>query len=157
MPFYRRRVLLLLSGEEAVNHLLAIFFCEGIEEGGVTGYTNHQIGVGGGIGMGLAVMLLPLPAVGALAGLVLTGLGCAPIYPSLIHATPAFFGKERSQAVIGVQMAGAYVGSSFAPPLFGLLGSILGLGSYPVYLLGILLLMIWMYRRLLRITACRSV
>ena len=107
--------------------------------------------------MGLAVMLLPLPAVGALAGLVLTGLGCAPIYPSLIHATPAFFGKERSQAVIGVQMAGAYVGSSFAPPLFGLLGSILGLGSYPVYLLGILLLMIWMYRRLLRITACRSV
>ena len=49
MPFYRRRVLLLLSGEEAVNHLLAIFFCEGIEEGGVTGYTNHQIGVQIGI------------------------------------------------------------------------------------------------------------
>jgi len=105
-----------------------------------------------GIGLGLAVVLLPVSPAGALVGLVLTGLGCAPIYPSLIHATPAFFGPERSQAVIGVQMAGAYVGSSFAPPLLGFLGSLLGMGVYPVYLLALLAVMARMYFRLLRIT-----
>ena len=105
-----------------------------------------------GVGLGLVIVLLPISPVGALVGLVLTGLGCAPVYPSLIHATPAFFGAERSQAVIGVQMAGAYIGSSFAPPVFGLLGGVLGIGSYPVYMLVLLAVMAWMFCRLLRIT-----
>jgi len=105
-----------------------------------------------GVGLGLVIVLVPISPVGALVGLVLTGLGCAPVYPSLIHATPAFFGAERSQAVIGVQMAGAYIGSSFAPPVFGLLGGVLGIGSYPVYMLVLLAVMAWMFCRLLRIT-----
>ena len=105
-----------------------------------------------GIGLGLVIVLLPTSPIGALIGLVLAGLGCAPVYPSLIHATPTFFGAERSQAVIGVQMAGAYIGFSFAPPVFGLLSGVLGIGSYPVYMLCLLAVMVWMFCRLLRIT-----
>ena len=56
---------------------------------------------------GVAALLLPLGDLTALAGLILIGLGCAPIYPSLIHATPDHFGADRSQAVIGAQMASA--------------------------------------------------
>ena len=55
----------------------------------------------------------------ALAGLILIGLGCAPIYPSVIHSTPAHFGADKSQAVIGVEMASAYIGNCLMPPLFG--------------------------------------
>ncbi|MBQ5390399.1 MAG: MFS transporter [Clostridia bacterium] len=62
------------------------------------------------------------------------GLGCAPIYPSIIHATPRNFGKENSQAIVGIQMASAYVGSTFMPPLFGALTEILPIGIYPFYL-----------------------
>jgi fucose permease len=63
------------------------------------------------------------------SGFILIGLGCAPIFPSLLHQTPVNFGKEKSQAMIGVQMASAYVGSSLIPPLFGYL-----LQSMSIYL-----------------------
>ena len=62
------------------------------------------------------------------------GLGCAPIYPSIIHATPSYFGADRAQAIIGVQMASAYVGSTFMPPLFGLLANHISLKIMPVYI-----------------------
>ena len=75
------------------------------------------------IAAGAAAMLLPGPRVFALAGLVVTGLGCAPVYPCIIHSTPDHFGAERSQAVIGVQMASAYVGSCLMPPVFGLIAN----------------------------------
>lgn len=80
----------------------------------------------------------------ALIGLMIVGLGCAPVYPSIIHSTPSHFGKENSQAVIGVQMASAYVGTTFMPPLFGLLASHIGIGWYPWYmfLFGILMLVL---------------
>ena len=71
----------------------------------------------------------------ALAGLVICGLGCAPIYPAIIHSTPNNFGSENSQAVIGVQMASAYVGSTFMPPVFGFLSQIASIKLYPAYLL----------------------
>ncbi len=80
----------------------------------------------------------------ALVGLIVIGFGCAPIYPSIIHATPSNFGKENSQAVIGIQMASAYVGSTFMPPVFGFLASLLHIGLYPIYLLlfaGLMLVM----------------
>ncbi len=93
------------------------------------------------IALGVALMILPLGTQIALAGLVLTGLGCAPIYPSIIHSTPAHFGAERSQALIGVQMASAYVGTSLMPPLFGLLSAHLSLAIFPLYLLILLTVM----------------
>lgn len=100
------------------------------------------------IGLGVAAMALPGNL--ALAGLLLVGLGCAPIYPCIIHSTPANFGPERSQALIGVQMASAYVGTLLLPPLFGLIANHIGAWTMPVYLLAILALMVWMHERMLK-------
>lgn len=104
------------------------------------------------IAIGIAAFLLPLGEYAALAGLILIGLGCAPIYPSIIHATPARFGAERSQAIIGVQMASAYVGNCLMPPLFGLIANHITVALFPLYLLVILVLMITMHEVLLKIT-----
>ncbi|MER2225453.1 MAG: MFS transporter [Carnobacterium sp.] len=82
-----------------------------------------------------------------LAGLLIIGLGCAPIYPSIIHATPDNFGKGNSQAVIGVQMASAYIGSTFMPPLFGLFSEILTIRILPIYLLFFALLMLFSFKK----------
>lgn len=86
----------------------------------------------------------------ALFGLVILGFGCAPIYPSIIHETPANFGKENSQAVIGIQMASAYTGSTFMPPLFGLLANYAGVAFYPLFLMLFAALMIVMLELLNR-------
>jgi fucose permease len=91
---------------------------------------------------GMLLILLPMGSGAALSGLIMIGLGCAPIYPSLLHETPAFFGPENSQSLMGMQMASAYVGSTFAPPLFGLLTNLTGMRFYPFYLLFFILLMI---------------
>ena len=105
------------------------------------------------IACGVAVMLLPLGAGVSLAGLVIIGLGCAPVYPCLIHATPEHFGADRSQAVIGIQMACAYVGTSLMPPLFGLIAGHITVALLPVYLLVLLVLMSVMHEGLIRKTA----
>ena len=93
------------------------------------------------IAAGIALLFLPLGGRAAFVGLVLVGLGCAPVYPSIIHSTPAHFGAERSQALIGVQMASAYVGTSLMPPLFGWLSARLTLEIIPAYLLLLLAVM----------------
>ena len=93
------------------------------------------------IAAGVALLVLPLGTQTALAGLVLIGLGCAPIYPCIIHSTPAHFGAARSQALIGVQMASAYVGTSLMPPLFGALAARASLAIFPLYLLVLLAVM----------------
>lgn len=98
---------------------------------------------------GIALLLMPVNAL-ALAGLVVFGLGSAPVYPSVIHATPANFGEANSQAIIGVQMASAYVGSTFMPPLFGVLAGRIGVGLYPVYLAAFTALLALMTERLNR-------
>ena len=98
---------------------------------------------------GAAAFLLPLGTGTARLGLILTGLGCAPVYPSIIHSTPANFGAERSQAMIGVQMASAYIGTCLMPPLFGLIADHISPALFPPYLLAILALMAWMYERML--------
>ncbi len=104
------------------------------------------------ITLGGAAMLLPGPEVLSLAGLILIGLGCAPVYPCMIHSTPAHFGADRSQAIIGVQMASAYVGTCLMPSLFGLIANHISIGLLPVYLLLILLLMFLMHELLLKVT-----
>ncbi|MBO5034942.1 MAG: MFS transporter [Oscillospiraceae bacterium] len=112
---------------------------------------SRMIRLGQGlIGVGIAALLLPLPLHGTLAGLAMIGLGCAPIYPCVIHSTPYHFGPDRSQAVIGVEMASAYVGTCLMPPLYGLLAGWFGPVLLPVYLLAILALMILMHETLLR-------
>ena len=100
--------------------------------------------------LGVVVMVLPLGQYAALVGLMLFGLGCAPIYPCIIHSTPAHFGADNSQALIGVQMASAYVGTLTLPPLFGLIANHIGAWVMPVYLLGILVLMVWMHEKMLK-------
>nr|WP_239512744.1 MFS transporter [Bifidobacterium avesanii] len=98
---------------------------------------------------GVVLVALPFPGQwGAVAGLVTIGLGCAPIYPCVIHSTPSYFGEERSQAIVGVQMASAYVGSLAMPPVFGLVAQYVTVSLYPFYLLAFLALMVWMHERL---------
>ena len=99
---------------------------------------------------GICAMLLPLGQGASIAGLILIGLGCAPIYPCVIHSTPAHFGAEHSQALIGVQMASAYIGNCLMPPLFGLIANHIHVALLPVYLLLILGLMVWMHEKMLR-------
>jgi len=69
------------------------------------------------------------------------GLGCAPIYPSIIHSTPSRFGNDRSGAIIGIEMAGAYTGSCTMPPVFGLLAEHVSAGLFPFFAAAFLLLM----------------
>jgi fucose permease len=107
------------------------------------------------IGLGIIMLFLPFSGIMLLAGLFLIGLGCAPIFPSLLHETPNTFGKDYSQAMMGVQMASAYIGSTIAPPIFGLLGRYIGYALFPYYLIVILIIMVLMvsfiYRKLVRV------
>ena len=105
------------------------------------------------IAAGILTLFLPGPAFLSLAGLILIGLGCAPVYPCIIHSTPAHFGADKSQAVIGVQMASAYIGTCIMPPIFGLIASHISVGLFPLYLLLILIIMFIMHELLTRKTA----
>lgn len=99
--------------------------------------------------LGILFIFLPLGHLSTLIGLITVGLGCAPIYPCVIHSTPENFGEDKSQAIIGVQMASAYVGSMAMPALFGLIANHINVELLPIYLLLILLLMFIMHVKLL--------
>ncbi|MCL3776869.1 MULTISPECIES: MFS transporter [unclassified Actinomyces] len=99
--------------------------------------------------IGSLVLALPLGGV-SFAGLILAGVGSAPIYPAIIHSTPDNFGRENSQAIVGIQMAAAYTGATLMPPLFGFLSSATGLWIFPVYLMGLGVLGLVMSERLSR-------
>lgn len=101
---------------------------------------------------GIIATVLPFGIAGTIIGLSLIGLGCAPIYPCLIHATPERFGANASQAVIGMQMASAYVGTTLMPPLFGFIAENISISLFPVYLIILLIIMIVFSERLNRIT-----
>ena len=95
--------------------------------------------------VGIVCLLLPLPNVIMYAGFLMIGLGCAPIYPSLLHETPNHFGAEVSQSIMGVQMACAYIGSTFMPPLFGMMIEAMNISFLPIYLfifIGVMVFMI---------------
>ena len=141
---------------ETAARFAALFF------GGITagrflnGFLAERFGDLKMIRAGILTMLAGVVLVGlplqnntlALAGLVVVGLGSAPVYPCIIHSTPIRFGPENSQALVGVQMASAYVGSTFMPPLFGLLAQHVSIGLYPLYLGLFVLLMLFMTERL---------
>ena len=88
----------------------------------------------------------------SLVGLIVIGLGCAPIYPCIIHSTPSNFGAENSGAIIGIQMASAYTGATFIPPLFGIIGKYLGFEIFPTYILIFTVLMIIMLNKTFKST-----
>lgn len=146
-----------LPAESAASY--ASLFYLGITAGrGISGFVTmklndtRMIRLGMGIlTAGVIVMLLPLGTAATAAGLLLIGLGCAPIYPCVIHSTPAHFGADKSQAIIGVQMASAYLGICAMPPLFGLIANHIGAWLLPVYLAAILALMIAMHEKLVKV------
>ena len=118
----------------------------------LSGFVSERLGdrtlIRIGIGVIVAgIVLIALPVrtdVCALAGFVVVGFGCAPVYPSIIHATPFNFSAENSQAVIGVEMASAYVGTTFMPPLFGLIAQYIDIGYLPLFLAIFLVLLFCM-------------
>ena len=164
---------MLWSGTYLVRHLgmhedraasLASMFFVGITAGrAVSGFMTYKFSDENMIRIGQTVifcgavlMVLPCGELGTLVGLLMIGLGCAPIYPCVIHSTPDHFGAENSQAIIGVQMASAYLGSLIAPPVFGLVANHITASSMPVYMGGILLLMVIMCERLNRICSHKA-
>ena len=103
------------------------------------------------IALGIVLLLLPFGKIGAFAGLLIVGFGCAPIYPCMMHATPTFFGAERSQAFMGIQTASAYVGTALMPPLFGLIANHISISWLGFFLLVQLILMIISHQKLTKI------
>ena len=142
--------------DEETAASLASLFMLGITVGRfLSGFVTYKLNdvnmirLGQGIiAAGILIMLLPLGNAAAMTGLLLIGLGCAPIYPCVIHSTPDHFGEENSQALIGVQMASAYVGICVMPPLFGLIANHISASLLPVYIAAINILMIVMCERL---------
>lgn len=98
---------------------------------------------------GIIFLFLPFGSISSLLGLILIGFGCAPIYPSIIHSTPEHFGADKSQAMIGVQMASAYVGTCLMPPVFGLIANHISISLLSIFLLAILVLMFFMHEKML--------
>lgn len=134
----------------------ASLFCIGITAGRfLSGLVTEKLGdynlirIGTGILLlGCIAMILPLKTdAAALGGLVVMGLGCAPVYPSIIHATPDNFGAQNSQAIIGIQMASAYVGSTFMPPVFGLIANHISVALMPFFVLFFIMLMYIMVKK----------
>ncbi|WP_032842968.1 MFS transporter [Gardnerella pickettii] len=105
--------------------------------------------------LGIIVLLLPLSNhIALVAGFVIIGLGCAPIYPCIIHSTPHYFGADRSPAIVGVQMASAYIGSMLMPAIFGFIGQNVSMSLLPAYLIILLSAMAFMHMKLIR--TCKS-
>ncbi len=102
------------------------------------------------IGLGIVIVSLPFSEMFTYSGLVMIGLGCAPVYPCIIHSTPANFGVENTQAITGVQMASAYTGTLIMPALFGLIANYISVSYYPLYLGILLIIMSIMYQKVLK-------
>ena len=146
--------------DASVAARFASMFCIGITAGRfLSGFVADRFGDKWMIRLGTLVVFAGILLVAApvkmdqvsLAGLIVIGFGCAPIYPSIIHATPEHFGRENSQAVIGIQMACAYVGTTLMPPLFGVLSSVAGIGLFSGYLFLFAVLMLAASERLNRL------
>lgn len=100
---------------------------------------------------GVSLLLLPLPDYFSMLGFILVGLGCAPIFPCMLHETPARFGKANSQSIMGYQMALAYTGSTFLPPILGFIAAHTTIGLLPVFVLFYILIMLVCSERISRL------
>ena len=137
---------------------LAALFYLGITVGRIaSGFVADRLGDKRLIRIGLCVIFIGIaclmlsPQICAPIGLVVIGLGCAPVYPSVIHSTPHNFSEENSQKIVGMQMASAYIGSALMPPLFGAVCEVLPIAIYPIYLALFAALMVVMSERLNKI------
>ena len=126
----------------------------------LSGFLSDKLGddkmiyLGTGIALfGVFCIVLPLK-ITSIIGFIIIGLGCAPVYPCIIHSTPKNFGAENSQGIIGIQMASAYVGSTFMPPVFGLIANHISLKLMPLYLAFFLILLLVMISKTGK--ACRD-
>jgi fucose permease len=114
---------------------------------------NQMIYLGEGIlSIGIIMILIPFGYWFTLIGFILSGLGCAPLYPCMIHSTPTTFGKDKSQAVIGVQMASSSIGVLVIPPLFGIISKWVGLKILPFYIGLFLVVMVTMHYKITKIS-----
>lgn len=95
--------------------------------------------------LGIALLLLPLPNIFSLIGLVVFGIGSAPIYPCIIHSTPERFGADKSQTLIGILMASAYTGTCLMPSVFGLIANHISIAYFPLYIAMLTVVMIVMF------------
>ena len=126
----------------------------------ISGFITEKLGdrkmiILGSTILAFGIILLIIPTTSYLISVIsfiIIGLGCGPIYPCIIHSTPNNFGKENSGAIIGIQMASAYLGSTFIPPLFGLLGNFIGFKFMPIHLIIFMILMISMTQLTFSIT-----
>ncbi len=148
-----------IPAEQAAS--FAALFYIGITSGRfISGFITDKLGdrkmiiIGTGILVcGIMALFIPIDSyIAAFVAFLVIGFGCAPIYPCIIHSTPYNFGAENSGTIIGIQMASAYVGSTFIPPIFGLLGNAIGFSIMPIYLLIFIALMITMVEATFRIT-----
>ena len=105
-----------------------------------------------GLFSGKRLFGMELRQVFVILSLLFMGLGCAPIYPAIIHSTPYNFGAENTSALIGKQMASAYIGSLSLPPVFGVLAKNFGTGLFPFYAVVLGIAMLYMYKQLLKKT-----
>ena len=127
--------------EELAAALGSLFFIGMTVGRFFSGFISDKVGDKNMIRLGLAlsaigviVIAIPAEIAVSITGFLLIGLGFAPIYPSIIHSTPKSFGKENSQAIIGIQMAAAYLGATLAPPIFGLIANYVEVKLLPLYL-----------------------
>ncbi len=151
-----------VSAEFAAS--MASLFFIGITAGrGINGFLTFKfddktlIRVGAAIILIGTVLIIPGITIMTYLGFTIIGLGCAPVYPSIIHSTPALFGKDKSQAIIGVQMASAYLGSCFVPPLYGLLANHVSQYILPYYIMAFLAVMAVMYEVVIKKTRHRII
>lgn len=98
--------------------------------------------------VGILLVMIPVASFIPVAiGFVIIGTGMGPVYPAIQHMAPTNFGERYSAAVIGLQMASAYIGSTFMPMIFGNIQEKIGIGIMPFYLLIFAVLNIWMLER----------
>lgn len=141
------------TGKDKAAAFGALFFI-GITAGRfLSGFISEKLGDNRMIREGTVIalfgtLLIALPfEITSVLGFLIIGLGCAPVYPCIIHSTPDNFGAENSQGIIGIQMASAYVGSTFVPPLFGLLANYISLKLMPMYIAAFFILLFTMHSK----------
>lgn len=139
-----------LIKEETAAIFAALFYLGETVGRFINGYTAEKYGDRAMIRTGIITIIIGTVLVAlpfgtniiTLIGLVVIGFGAAPIYPCIIHSTPTNFGKEASQSMVGIQMASAYIGSTFVPPVFGLIAQYINIGLYPAFLMAFAVLML---------------
>lgn len=145
--------------EGLTNHLIASFgslIFGGLMLGRlISGFVSNRLGDRMLIRIGIfvevvGILLVMIPVasfIPAAIGFVIIGTGMGPVYPAIQHMAPKNFGERYSAAVIGLQMASAYIGSTFMPMIFGNIQEKIGIGIMPFYLLIFAVLNIWMLER----------